>query len=100
MSDIRLTIIKPINEPMGKIDWIVILAHWRSQYRPRSEVMVKSSTLKISSKVTDCALVNHSTCLLFMNDTVSCRSALKGGVHVDVGCAEKDEDSLNPDKEE
>lgn len=47
VSEIRLMIINPANEPIGKIDWIVNLAHCKSQYSPNSAVRVKSSASHI-----------------------------------------------------
>lgn len=48
VSEIKLMIINPANEPIGKIDWIVNLAHCKSQYSPNSDVRVKSSTFHIT----------------------------------------------------
>lgn len=45
VSEIKFMIIKPANEPIGNIDWIVNLAHCISQYNPKSDVIVKLSTL-------------------------------------------------------
>ena len=47
VSDIKLMIINPTKEPIGKIDWIVNLAHCKSQYNPNSDVSVKLSTFYV-----------------------------------------------------
>lgn len=49
VSEIKLMIINPAKEPIGKIDWIVNLAHCKSQYNPKSEVIVKSFTFHLKN---------------------------------------------------
>jgi hypothetical protein len=45
VSDIRLTTISPVKEPIGKQDWMKVLTHSKSQYNPIDVVIVKSSAI-------------------------------------------------------
>ena len=44
VSEIRFITMSPAKEPNEKIDWIVSRAHYKSQYKPSSEVIVNWST--------------------------------------------------------
>lgn len=45
ISDNKFTRIRPIKDPIGKIDWIITLAFYFSQYRSISLVSVNSSSI-------------------------------------------------------
>lgn len=40
VSEIRFMTISPANDPNEKTDWMVSLAHSKSQYKPSSDVIV------------------------------------------------------------
>ena len=50
VSEIKFTTISPVKDPIGKQDWMNVLAHSRSQYRPIDVVIVKSSAIKLYKK--------------------------------------------------
>lgn len=95
VSEITFIIKRPMNDPKGKIDWMMTLAQFLPQYRPISATTVKSST-KISMELTNLALLNFSAGLFFVNDVVSLGRTMKERVHVDEGWAEEDEDHADP----
>lgn len=95
VSEITFMIKRPMNDPKGKIDWMITLAQFLPQYRPISATTVKSST-KFSMELTNFALLNFPASLFFVNDMVSLRRTMKQRVHVDEGWAEEDEDHADP----
>lgn len=95
VSDTRLIIIRPKKEPMGKIDWMMILAHCMSQYKPKSAVIVKS-TATINYSLTQRAFLNYVACLLLVYDVGAFWGTMEQRVHVNVGGTQKYENSFDP----
>ena len=50
VSEIKFMTMRPVNEPIGKQAWMIVLAHSISQKRPMEEVIVKPSTEKVIEK--------------------------------------------------
>lgn len=70
VSEMRLTTMSPTKEPIGKQDWMNVLAHSKSQYNPIEVVMVKSTAMNITQTVTRLALVNVHTGISFLDNIV------------------------------